>query len=110
MPSAPGWPEGVGRVILDSIDSTNAEALRRAPGLTRPVWILARRQEQGRGRRGRGWESPAGNFSASLALPDAGTPAEAAKLSFVAALALHEVLAGLVGPLAQVAIKWPNDV
>ena len=110
MHPLPGWPEGVGRVILDSIDSTNAEALRRAPGLAGPVWILARRQVQGRGRRGRGWDSPAGNFSASLALPDAGTPAEAAKLSFVAALALHEVLAGLVGPLAEVAIKWPNDV
>lgn len=110
MRPLPGWPEGVGRVILDSIDSTNAEALRRAPGLSRPEWILARRQVQGRGRRGRGWESPEGNFSASLALPDAGTPAEAAKLGFVAALALHEVLAGLVGPLAEVAIKWPNDV
>lgn len=110
MPSTTGWPEGVGRVILDSIDSTNAEALRRAPGLTQPVWILAHRQEQGRGRRGRGWESPAGNFSASLALPDAGTPAEAARLSFVAALALHDVLAGLVGTRGDVAIKWPNDV
>lgn len=110
MPTAPGWPEGVGRVILDSIDSTNAEALRRAPGLSRPEWILARRQEAGRGRRGRGWESRAGNFYASLALPDGGVPAEAARLSFVAALALHEVLAGLVGPLADVAIKWPNDV
>lgn len=110
MAPAPGWPQGVGRVILDSIDSTNAEALRHAPGLTQPVWILARQQVQGRGRRGRGWESPRGNFFASLALPDAGTPAEAARLGFVAALALHEVLAGLVGPLAAVAIKWPNDV
>lgn len=110
MPAAPGWPEGVGRVILDRVDSTNAEALRRAPGLAQPVWILARRQEQGRGRRGRGWESPPGNFSASLALPAAGAPAEAARLGFVAALALHDVLADLVGPLATVAIKWPNDV
>ena len=79
MPTAPGWPEGVGRVILDSIDSTNAEALRRAPGLSRPEWILARRQEAGRGRRGRGWESRAGNFYASLALPDGGVPAEAGR-------------------------------
>ena len=110
MHPLPGWPDGVGRVVLDSIDSTNAEALRRAPALSRPEWILAHRQMQGRGRRGRGWESAAGNFSASLALPHAGTPADAARLSFVAALALHEVLVGLVGPLADVAIKWPNDV
>lgn len=110
MRPVPGWPDCVGRVVLDSIDSTNAEALRRAPGLAGPVWILAHRQLQGRGRRGRGWESPAGNFSASLALPDVGMPADAAKLGFVAALALHDVLAGLVGTRAEVAIKWPNDL
>lgn len=81
-----------------------------APDLARPLWILARTQTQGRGRRGRGWVGAVGNFSASLALPDAGPPAEAAKLTFVAALALHDVLAGLVGPLAETAIKWPNDV
>ena len=110
MQIPPGWPDGVGRVILDSIDSTNAEALRRAPGLPGPTWILAHRQVQGRGRRGRGWESPAGNFFASLAMGDVGTPADAAKLGFVAALALHDVLAGLAGSRADVAIKWPNDV
>lgn len=109
-PAPSGWPAGVGRVLLDRIDSTNAEALRRAPHLAAPVWILAREQLAGRGRRGRAWAGPPGNFSASLALPDAGSPAQAARLSFVAALALHDVLARLVGPLAQVAIKWPNDV
>lgn len=96
--------------MLDRIDSTNAEALRRLPGLDAPLWILAHQQMAGRGRRGRGWASPPGNFCASLALPDAGPPAQAAQFGFVAALALHEVLAGLIGPLARVAIKWPNDV
>lgn len=108
--AVPDWPAGVGRIVLDRVDSTNAEALRRMPGLSGPVWIMAREQVAGRGRRGRGWSSQRGNFAASLALPDAGSAMQAAQLGFVAALALRDVLAGLVGPLAPVAIKWPNDI
>jgi BirA family biotin operon repressor/biotin-[acetyl-CoA-carboxylase] ligase len=39
---------------LDEVDSTNAEARRRAEaGQAGPLWIAARRQTAGRGRRGR---------------------------------------------------------
>lgn len=104
------WPDGVARHILDRVDSTNAEAMRLAPHLSGPAWILAHRQEAGRGRRGRAWADPPGNFAASLVLRPAGGAAEAAKLSFVAALALHEALIHLCGPHLNVALKWPNDV
>ena len=104
------WPEGVARHVLDRVDSTNAEAFRLAPHLSGPAWIMARRQEAGRGRRGRAWADPPGNFAATLVLRPEGSPADAARLSFVAALALHDALKSLCGPHLNIALKWPNDV
>ncbi|MGB3147068.1 MAG: biotin--[acetyl-CoA-carboxylase] ligase [Paracoccaceae bacterium] len=104
------WPEGVSRHVLAEVDSTNAEALRLAPGLSHPAWIMARRQTAGRGRRGRPWVNPAGNFSATLLMQHSGTPLAAAQLSFVAALALHDSLTELCGAGAEIGLKWPNDV
>ena len=81
-----------------------------APSLAGPTWIMARRQTAGRGRRGRAWTDPPGNFAASLVLQPEGGPADAARLSFVAALAVHDALRQLCGPQLNVALKWPNDV
>ncbi len=108
--SVPGWPDGVARIVLDRVDSTNAEALRLAATQCGPLWILAQRQEAGRGRRGRHWCDPPGNFAATLLIRPEGGPGDAAQLSFVAALAVHDVLSGLCGPQARLALKWPNDV
>lgn len=91
------------------MDSTNAEALRRAPALTRPTWVMALRQTAGRGRRGRAWSDPPGNFAATLALPSRDAPARLALRSFVAALALRDALMACTG-LQGFALKWPNDV
>jgi BirA family biotin operon repressor/biotin-[acetyl-CoA-carboxylase] ligase len=104
------WPDGMGRVILDSTDSTNAEAARRAadPGCAVPLWIMARRQTAGRGRQGRVWAAPEGNLSASLLMRPQIPAAEAAQLSFAACLAVADVLAS-TAPAAEVRLKWPND-
>lgn len=83
------------------------EAAARAPG---PVWVMARRQTAGRGRRGRAWVDPAGNLAATLVMRPEGGPAEAAQRSFVAALALSDALRALLGPGPRLALKWPNDV
>ncbi len=105
----PAWPAGVDRIVLAETDSTMAEAARRAPGLGGPAWILAIRQTAGRGRRGRGWIDPPGNFAATLSLPLQAPPAEAAQRSFVAGLALHDTLA-LLGAGTGLQLKWPNDL
>lgn len=97
-------------MVLPEIDSTNAEALRRLPSLTTPCWILALRQTAGRGRRGRAWTDPAGNFAATLALPVADPPAKLALRSFLAALALQDALQAATGLSEGFALKWPNDV
>jgi len=105
------WPAGVGREIRESLDSTNAEALRRAAGgEAGPLWILARRQTAGRGRRGRAWAAPEGAFAATLLMRPGGSPAEAALRSFSAALALHDACAAATGRPERFALKWPNDV
>lgn len=98
------------RLILDEIDSTNLEARRKAErGEVGPLWIVARRQSAGRGRRGRAWSAPEGNLSATLLTTTQRPPAEAARVSFVAALAVAETIS-LYVPESLVGIKWPNDV
>ncbi|MBS0535480.1 MAG: biotin--[acetyl-CoA-carboxylase] ligase [Proteobacteria bacterium] len=103
---------GVRHIAYETLGSTNAEAqaLARA-GERGPLWLTAAVQEAGRGRRGKGWVSPAGNLYSSLLLTDPAPPAQAAQLSFVAALALHDAVAECapqLGPALKV--KWPNDL
>src|SRR3954470_18236334 len=94
----------------DELDSTNAEARRRAEaGETGPVWITAAVQTAGRGRRGRAWSTQAGNLAATLLTLTDRPPAEAAQLSFVAALAACDLADTCLGPGAA-RLKWPNDV
>ena len=105
------WPEGVGRFVLDETDSTNAEAARRAGSLDGPAWILARRQTAGRGRRGRAWISPAGNFAATYVCPNPAEPPQAlAQRSFVMSLAVRDAFEAATGRGADFTLKWPNDV
>jgi BirA family transcriptional regulator, biotin operon repressor / biotin---[acetyl-CoA-carboxylase] ligase len=104
------WPPGYALEWLEEIDSTNAEARRRAvAGESGPLWIAAARQTAGRGRRGRVWQTLAGNLSATLLLRPAAPPDAAAQLSFAAALAAAD-MAQHFAPGAAVTVKWPNDV
>ena len=110
----------------DSIGSTNADALAAGfAGDPGGLWIVARQQTAGRGRRGRPWSSPHGNLAASLLLLPEADAAVAATLGFVAGVALSRALAevlprglvriGIDGADAadgsgRVALKWPNDM
>ncbi|HVV65594.1 MAG TPA: biotin--[acetyl-CoA-carboxylase] ligase [Rhizomicrobium sp.] len=104
------WPAGYGLIEFEEIDSTNEEARRRAArGERGPVWIVARLQTAGRGRRGRKWDSPSGNLAATLLLSPDRPARDCAQLSFVTALAVADVVAGFA-PDVEVEVKWPNDV
>lgn len=97
-------------LLFDQLDSTNAEARRRADaGEAGPLWITARRQSQGRGRRGREWASQDGNLFATLLHVVNRSPAEAAQITFIAALAVADLL-DWYAPPSLVTIKWPNDL
>jgi BirA family biotin operon repressor/biotin-[acetyl-CoA-carboxylase] ligase len=104
------WPETYGRIILDETDSTLDEARRAFPTLTQKTWFLAHRQTGARGRRGRVWEMPAGNFAGTLAVQDPSNSILTALRSFVAALALYDALVAVTGRPDSFGLKWPNDV
>ena len=96
----------------ETLASTNAQALTLArAGERGPLWVVAREQTGGRGRRGNSWVSPRGNLYATLLLTDPAPPECAPQLSFVAVLALHDALVERAPALRPaLALKWPNDL
>jgi len=101
--------------VFDTLDSTSAEARRRAGGAGRgeavagPHWFVALRQTAGYGRRGRPWTQAEGDFAGSLLFAPAAPRERFGELSFAAALAVYDALAPLVSKGAM-RIKWPNDI
>lgn len=94
----------------DAIDSTNAKAKQLAEeGHATGTLVVAEKQEAGRGRRGRTWESPAGNgiFMTLMIKPEI-NPNNASMLTLVAALAVSRAITNQTGRPAG--IKWPNDI
>ncbi|MGD9294904.1 MAG: biotin--[acetyl-CoA-carboxylase] ligase [Roseobacter sp.] len=105
-----GWPQEYGRIILSEVGSTLDEAGRLAEDHAAPFWLLAHRQTAARGRRGRVWSMPDGNFAATLVLRVDETPARQALRSFVMSLALLRALGEATGQGDLFSLKWPNDV
>jgi BirA family biotin operon repressor/biotin-[acetyl-CoA-carboxylase] ligase len=98
--------------MVDVVDSTNSELLRREPLLpcgspADAIWLVANRQTAGRGRRERSWVSTAdGSLTGSFAR-EAGRPLHLGGLSLVAGLAVAQALDGFG---VRVRLKWPNDL
>jgi BirA family biotin operon repressor/biotin-[acetyl-CoA-carboxylase] ligase len=111
---APNLPSLFTLVALDTVDSTNAEARRRAelgPEKTPEGTIVwAAEQTAGRGRRGRTWQSPKGNFYCSIVLRPDVPLRDAAQFGFVASLAVFDAIGSLAQPGTDAQTKWPNDV
>lgn len=111
-----GFPATAGSIRVlarELVDSTNAEALAlAAKGEHGPLFIAARQQSAGRGRRGREWVSEPGNLYTTLLIADPAPASVSAQLCFVAALALHDaVLDGCAGLApSRLKLKWPNDL
>ncbi len=89
--------------------STNDEAQRLAKaGAAHGEVVIADKQTAGRGRRGRGWVSPARvNLHLSVILRPELPPQRAPELVSLVAVAAAETLLGFDVP---VGIKWPNDL
>jgi len=107
-------PEAAGFRLLvhDTLPSTNTEALALARrGENGPLWVTARQQTAGRGRRGNAWISTPGDLHATLLLCDPAAPENVPQLSFVAALAVHDAIVDRATALRKrLALKWPNDI
>nr|WP_223385554.1 biotin--[acetyl-CoA-carboxylase] ligase [Oricola cellulosilytica] len=108
MDGIPGWRH----LELMSVGSTNAEAIAiAAEGDAGHLWVTAREQTAGRGRRGRDWSSPPGNLYASALLVDPAPLEALAALPLVAAVAVRNAIAACgLPPGTKLHIKWPNDI
>ncbi len=95
----------------DTIGSTNDEARRlAAEGAEHGTVVHADEQKSGRGRLARTWFSPPGNLYMSVLLRLDLPPGRISELSFVAAVAVAEAVAGLAPKKCEIIVKWPNDV
>ncbi|MDI6805070.1 MAG: biotin--[acetyl-CoA-carboxylase] ligase [Candidatus Bathyarchaeia archaeon] len=96
-------------LFLREVGSTNDLAKKMADyRASEGTIVIAEMQTAGRGRFGRAWFSPKGGLYFSVILRPNISPKEAAKLVFVAGLAVAEVLHENYGLKAET--KWPNDV
>lgn len=94
--------------FLEQTESTNADAkkwLSLRPWLPSGAVVVADEQTQGRGRRGRQWETPPGDAVAMSVILREPTPE---RLPMLAGLAIREAVQTRVD--SPVALKWPNDV
>jgi BirA family biotin operon repressor/biotin-[acetyl-CoA-carboxylase] ligase len=102
----------IGRRIhfLLEVASTNDEAhLRADAGAAHGEVVIAERQTEGRGRRGRRWiDTPGASLLFSVILRPGIPPVRAPELALTAAVAVCEAARDLGASSAT--IKWPNDV
>lgn len=113
MTAADDLPPGWTAVAFGEIDSTNAEAMRRAAAGERgPLYITATHQTGGRGRSGRTWTSAIDSLAATLLMAPGSPLAALPQLSLVAGIAAHQVISDALPTVsrAECRLKWPNDV
>lgn len=97
-------------IRLDSVDSTNLEAMRQAKsGAPEGLCVVAREQTRGRGRLDRSWYSPkdAGLYMSIILRPKF-EMARWPLISLASALAVADAIQKACG--LRVDIKWPNDI
>ncbi len=107
----PGLPDHR-RIALGDVGSTNSFALECArAGDAGNLWVTAKRQIQGRGRRGRTWISEEGNLYASFLVIDPAPKSKIGTLPLVAAVSVYNTMKPIFARTPQaLAIKWPNDI
>ena len=99
-------------LILDSVDSTNnyAMAMIHKREIAGEIAVFAKEQTQGKGRRGKHWLSnKAENIMLSVALPMQWLGlSRQFEVSVAAALSCRDLFHKYI--LANLFIKWPNDI
>lgn len=96
---------------FEVIGSTNTTAMQLAEeGAPHGTLVVADRQDNGKGRRGRSWVLPAGVAIAMSILlkPQELHPGNAPMLTLVSAMAVTQAIEQQTG--IRPAIKWPNDI
>lgn len=117
-PPRPAAPSPFSRVVrVGRTGSTNADvarALREDPAAAARTWphlsvLVAHHQAAGRGRAGRGWETPPGtSLTASVVLRPGVPLARWSWLGLLGGLAVARAVHARTG--LATGLKWPNDV
>lgn len=96
--------------FYEKTGSTNIDAKRLAEGgALHGTIVVAEEQTDGRGRRGRSWQAPAGsNIYFSIVLRPEFATERASMLTLVMAVSVARAVREQCGLEAQ--IKWPNDI
>jgi len=97
-------------IWLDSVDSTNEEIKRRFQELSKPTWIIAKKQTKGKGRNGNVWFSSDGNFSGSLMFFPTVERSYFHLYGFFFGVALHNTVKKIIKDGVDIRLKWPNDL
>ncbi|MEO9462939.1 MAG: biotin--[acetyl-CoA-carboxylase] ligase [Marinomonas sp.] len=99
--------------LLEQTGSTNADLIARVAAQERVAegsWIVAKRQDSGRGRQGREWFDGAGNFMGSTVVAISPQSPPAHTLALVTGLAVYETVSALLPDPSSLKLKWPNDL
>jgi len=99
--------------FIPQTGSTNADLVSRLHAgehIPDGYWLVADRQSEGKGRQGRTWLDAPGNFMGSTVVNLSPKDEPAPGLSFVAAMALYEVIVRYLAAPQSLRIKWPNDL
>lgn len=94
--------------FVERTGSTNADLLAAADA-TEGEWLVAACQDAGRGRQGREWSSPSGNFHGSTVVQLRPTDPPAPTLALVSGVALIRAVE-MAAPATGLMLKWPNDL
>ena len=100
-----GQPVHAFRLVGSTMEVAHALA---ADGTPEGTLVWAAQQRQGRGRRGRVWESPEGGVYGSLILRPRRSRGEIPQLSLVAGLSVAEAIRETTRLYPSV--RWPNDL
>lgn len=99
--------------FVEETGSTNADLLARlndGARLAEGNWLVARRQNAGRGRQGREWFDGSGNFMGSTAVAIQELDPPAHTLALVSGLAVYEAVLPHCPAPNNLMLKWPNDL
>lgn len=102
---------GSQRIELESCGSTNDEAARLArAGAKHGTVVIAERQQRGRGRQGRAWQSPVGGLYMSAVLRPPMAITDVPPMTLAIGIGLCDAVRAMTRGGAPAVLKWPNDL
>lgn len=99
-------------IVLDEVSSTNDHIRSNSKQLKDGAVVIAKRQNAGRGRSSKKWDSShEGNLYSSFIMKDVSWLDTPIQLPIICAVVLRRALIGSIGhEVKDLGLKWPNDI